>query len=650
MCGIAGYLDLSRQASAADLSAIIHTMKESLAHRGPDDSGVWIDEKTGLAFGHRRLSILDLSPLGKQPMVSHCRRYVINYNGEVYNFASLRKELRQLGHSFSSQSDTEVVLAAIAQWGFEKALAKFVGMFGLAVFDTKEEILYLARDRIGEKPLYYGLQRGKFFFASELKALDYIQGVDPQIDPESLALLLQYGYIPAPRSIYQDFHKLLPGCYLKIDLHRLRQGHSPEIISYWSLDEIACRGQKNLFTGNETEAIDLLESHLKSIIKDQMMADVPVGAFFSGGIDSSLIVGIMQRLNSNPIKTFSIGFNEKKYNENGFAKKIAKYIGTDHTEFVIGPRDALALVEKLPSIYCEPFADSSQIPTFIVSALAKKRVTVVLTGDGGDEIFGGYPWYNFIANNYKFNKILPYYLKKLIHEFFVCTEDKYVNKNYRFLPGNFLEKEHIKEFLNFLQILCSNNINASHCYLMSRWKKNQILPLIGHDYRDSFEDFNKRGPFLGDKHQMMCNDMQSYLPDDILAKIDRAAMSVSLETRVPFLDHRLIEFIWQLPIGFKSRSGSPKWILRKTLSRYLPTELFDRPKHGFSIPLDQWLRGGLREWAEDTLNEGHLKRQGYFDPKIVAKTWQEHLSRTANWKTQLWNILMFQVWLDSKRK
>jgi asparagine synthase (glutamine-hydrolysing) len=536
------------------------------------------------------------------------------------------------------------------QWGFENALQKFVGMFGLVVLDTQKQILYIARDRIGEKPLYYSLQNSKFIFGSELKAFANIAGLDQTIDFEALALLLQYGYVPAPYSIYKGINKLLPGHYLKIDLNKSQRGTSPEITCYWSMDDVAIKGQKNIFQGTDGEAVDLLEEQLISIINNQMVADVPVGAFLSGGIDSSLIVALMQKQNINPIKTFSIGFKEKKYNESNFAKIIARYIGTDHTELILQDKDAINIIAKLPFIYCEPFGDSSQIPTYIVSGLAKEKVSVVLTGDGGDELFCGYQWYNKITRYYKLNKLLPVIFKKYIHAASQWTENNFLNHNGSSIPGNLRGGELFKEILKPLHALSSINLTTAHSYYMANWKREEIISLINHNFRDYFVNFNNRGPFLNDKHQIMCNDLQSYLSNDILVKIDRAAMSVSLETRIPFLDHHLIEFIWQLPIRLKSRNGNSKWILKEILSRHLPRTYFERPKHGFSIPLAKWLRGQLREWGEDMLNEPRLRQEGYFDPVIVRKAWQEHLSGKVNWANKLWIILMFQAWIDSKQK
>lgn len=650
MCGIAGWI---RRAGVdrEEALGIGEQMSGQLHHRGPDDAGIWYDSEAGVVLVHRRLSILDLSPAGHQPMVSASGRYVLVFNGEIYNHSVLREELETAGQAppWRGHSDTETLLAAFEAWGVERTLKRTVGMFALALWDRQERNLFLARDRIGEKPLYYGFQNGVFLFGSELKALRQHPCFGGVIDRNALASYFRYQYVPAPYSIYNGIHKLLPGCYLKVSQQAVAEQTSGDALHpqpYWSLEEIVGRRRAQPFVGDETAALAQLEQLLSDAVRLQMVADVPVGAFLSGGIDSSTVVALMQAHSSRPVRTFTIGFYEREYNEAEYALAVAKHLATEHTELYVTTREAMEVVPLLPQIYDEPFADSSQIPTFLVCRLARQQVTVALSGDGGDELFGGYPRYFLATQVWQQLKRVPSALRTLL----AAAVDKlpaeqlgYLTKVPPLKGWNARSAAHRKE--RMLQLLRMPSLKEVYRDRTSHWKEPADL-VIGSEEPPTLHD-QSLSLFPPEElhHWMMYVDMLTYLPDDILVKVDRAAMSVSLETRIPLLDHRVVEFIWSLPLGMKVQQGKGKWLLRQLLYRYVPPSLVERPKSGFGIPIDEWLRTGLREWAEDLLHEGRLRQEGYLVPDLIARRWQEHVGEEANWGYYLWDILMFEAWL-----
>ena len=648
MCGIAGFIGY-RHLQGNDIEPTAQGMGDAILHRGPDDMGVWRDDQAQLALVHRRLSILDLSPAGHQPMVSHSGRFVIIFNGEIYNHLELKQELDQLASGYSpawrGYSDTEILLAGVDTWGLEETLNRTVGMFALALWDRNEQTLYLARDRLGEKPLYYGWQRGVFLFGSELEALKAHPAFEGQIDRDAIALQLRHNYIPAPYSIYRDIRKLLPGHCLKVTLSGRHVQSEPW--PYWSFTQVVERSQSDLFNGTDTEAVDALDSLLSSAVAQQMVADVPLGAFLSGGIDSSAIVALMQSQSSQPVKTFTIGFNEEGYNEAVHAKAVADYLKTDHTELYVTSQQALNVIPQLPELYGEPFSDSSQIPTFLVSKMAGQHVKVSLSGDAGDELFGGYNRYHM--TNSVWNKIrkVPLLLRKTAAAGVISLPPESWNQMVKLIPG-------VNQFANFgdkihkgAEALASQSSDQLYMNFVSHWSNPASMVLKGVEPPTQVSEPQL---YLSNMiEQMMVLDSVSYLPDDILCKVDRAAMGVSLETRVPMLDHRVVEFAWQLPLNMKVRDGQGKWILRQVLDKYVPRELIERPKMGFGVPIGSWLRGPLRDWAESLLNENRLRQEEYFDPTPIRQKWGEHLSGRRNWQYHLWDVLMFQAWLENTR-
>jgi asparagine synthase (glutamine-hydrolysing) len=621
MCGIAGFWKAPGE-SAETLTQWGDTMSGKLRHRGPDDSGLWVDAVAGISLAHRRLAILDLSPAGHQPMMSHCRRYVIVFNGEIYNFLDLRRELEKEGHTLVSTSDTEVLVNACALWGVERTLNRLNGMFGFALWDTKERALTLARDRLGKKPLYYGWSQNTFLFGSELKALCSYPGFTKTVDHSSLALFLRLGYIPAPHSIYQNIYKLPPGHFLKISAPQHRVSAEP----YWSIKKTVEKGGQDRFTGDLHEAADELDLMLRDSIRLRMLADVPVGAFLSGGIDSSLIVAVMQAQATSGVKTFTIGFNESSHDEASYAAQIARHLGTDHTQLYLSSGEALDIIPSMATVYDEPFADPSQVPTYLVSKLARQKVTVSLSGDGGDELFGGYSEYIVGTRRWKFlQRLSP--VRSLIG---ACVKGMNV-----VACGRFRKME---------QLMGANTPEALHYFRVSQWKHPADLVPKTVEHQTAFTDRRLWADTMNDTERMMYMDLVNYLPEDILTKVDRASMATSLEARVPFLDYRLVEFAWRLPLDFKIYQGQGKRILRSILSRYVPPQLFERPKMGFNVPLHLWLRGPLRPWVEDLLDPATLRRQGILDPETVRQTWIRHLNGKQNSANRLWGILMFQAW------
>jgi len=622
MCGITGFWREPAE-SAQVMTQWGDAMNRALQHRGPDDGGVWTDHAAGLVLANRRLAILDLSPAGHQPMISHCGRYVIAYNGEIYNFLEIRRDLEKAGQRFASTSDTEVLLEACALWGVERALSRANGMFSFAFWDTKEHTLTLGRDRLGVKPLYYGWSDNSFLFGSELKALHSFPGFTGALDRSSLLLFLRLGYIPAPYSIYANTYKLPPGHLLTVSTPRQRT--SPR--AYWCPRTVAETGIQSPFKGDIHEAADQMESLLRDSVRLRMLADVPVGAFLSGGIDSSLIVALMQAQTTSTVKTFTIGFTEASYNEADHAQQIAQHLGTDHTDVCLSPEEAQAIIPSLPRIYDEPFADPSQIPTFLVSQLARRKVTVSLSGDGGDELFGGYNEYLIGLRRWRLLRQLSPTFRALIRQG-VKGIGSFANGRLRKLE----------------QVLALNSPEAMHHYHVSQWKSPADLVPNVREPLTAFTDPGLYPDALSDTERMMYVDLVTYLPEDILTKLDRASMAVSLEARVPFLDYRVVEFTWRLPLAFKIDGGQGKRLLRSILTRYVPPRLFERPKMGFNLPLGQWLRGPLRPWAEELLDATKLREQGIFDPAPVRQAWIEYLHGKRQRAAALWGILMFQAW------
>ncbi len=611
-------------------------MSARLSHRGPDNEGSWLDAESGIAIGHRRLAVLDLSAAGDQPMVSGSGRYVIALNGEIYNHLQIRGELdcHKPSQSWRGHSDTETLLAAIDRWGIESALNICVGMFALVLWDREERKLTLARDRLGEKPLYYGWQKGTFIFGSELGALRSHPNFDTQIDRDVLVMFMRRGYIEAPHSIYKNTFKLPPGTYLQLSTQDLA-GACTEPRTYWSLRDVAKRGLAQPFEGTDSEAISELESLLKEAVSLQSVADVPLGSFLSGGIDSTTITALMQEQSSRPAKTFTIGFEEDSYNEAVHAEAVARHLGTVHTELFVTSSEAMDVIPSLPQIYDEPFGDSSAIPTLLVSQLARQHVTVSLSGDGGDELFGGYKRYHRTTEIWNLINSFPKFSRSSIHFGLRTTSQLCGDSDFGRKLGklaSYTSASDVYECYQYhtLQRQDAHNLVLGGGALQSLAAIPNSPVLDGNDYSD-----------------MMYSDAMGYLPDDILAKVDRAAMAVSLETRVPMLDHRVVEFAWRLPMHMKIRQSEGKWILKQVLRKHVPDVLMNRPKMGFGVPVGQWIRGPLRDWAEDLLSNERLVQQGFLNARMVRREWMQHLNGTSLSGDRIWQILMFQAWLSS---
>lgn len=617
-------------------------MVRPLAHRGPDDEGVWAKAADGIGLGHRRLAIVDLSADGHQPMVSARGRYVITYNGEVYNFAELRRELESGGERFRGHCDTEVLLCAIERWGIPAALRRLNGMFAFAVWDRHERRLTLARDRVGEKPLYYGWAGQRFLFGSELKALRVHPDFSPTLDRGALAQYMRFGYVPAPASIFEGVSKLLPGTYLTVAADDRLQRPVP----YWSLAEAAASDSGA--GHSDADRLEALGELLADAVRIRMRADVPLGAFLSGGVDSSLVVAMMSEASCAPVRTFTIGFEDREYDESAASAEVAGLLGTDHTNVTVSAADTRAVIPDLPSIYDEPFGDSSQIPTAILSRLTRSGVTVSMSGDGGDEVFGGYNRYTWAAPAWATIRRIPPRLRlpvaRALRSVPPARWDSAFRRARPLVPARFHVRTPGTKLQKFGDILPARDVTAMYEVLVSHWQADSQLVLGAGTPRLAQWD---EGPLtqLGAIERMMYIDTVTELPDDMLVKVDRATMSVGLEARVPLLDHRVIEAAWSLPSAMRVRGGEGKWALRELLRRRLPPEVVDRPKAGFGVPLHNWLRGPLREWAEDLLAERTLRQQGYLSPGVVRRVWAEHL--TGRWDRQypLWDVLMFQAWL-----
>jgi len=651
MCGFAGALQIGCRND--EWQHTLLQMAASIAHRGPDAEGAWFDAEAGIGLAVRRLSILDLSPHGHQPMISAGGRYVIAYNGEVYNFETLRRELEKSSVTWRGHSDTEVILAAIEAWGLEAAIQKFIGMFAFALWDRTDRTLSLVRDRLGIKPLYYGWGKNALVFGSELKALRAHPSFEPRLNHDAVVLVLRHKYIPAPHSIYEGVYKLEPGRILQVSTAAIAQAAKASSACYWSAKRVAQLGQETLFGGSEREAVDHLETLLRDAVKQCMVSDVPLGAFLSGGIDSSTVVALMQTQSDHPVKTFTIGFNESSYDEAKYAKEVARHLGTEHTELYVTPEEALNVIPKLPTLFDEPFSDSSQIPTFLVSAMARQHVTVCLSGDGGDELFAGYRRYAVCREIWNKLGWIPSQLRRMVANTLIAAPDVLLNAGFFWLtpffkkygrPGVVADK-----LKTVAEVLTCPTPEGLYHERLSDWKDPSTVVILGKDQRTLFTDPSCMPDLRDFTHRMMFLDTVTYLPDDILTKVDRASMGVSLETRVPLLDHRVVEFAWRLPLAHKVAAGLEKRVLRQVLYRYVPPEIVDRPKKGFGVPMDVWLRGPLRDWAEDLLDERRLKVEEIFDPQPVRQKWQEHLSGKRNWHYCLWNVLMFQAWKEENK-
>jgi len=641
MCGIAGFWGINH----CD-PAIAQRMGLQIQSRGPDDSGVWVDEAAGLALAHRRLSIIDLSPAGHQPMHSPCGRFTLVFNGEIYNHEDLRHELETVGGAFDwrGHSDTETLLAGLRHWGMDTCLQHLNGMFAFALWDRLERSLFLARDRMGEKPLYYGRSGKSFLFGSELKALTAHPDWRGEINRDVLALYMRHNYVPAPWSIYKGIRKLPPAHYVTV-----QDGGNTisEPVCYWDLPSIAARAG-NPSTGDVESLTDQLDDLLHDAVGRRMRADVPLGAFLSGGIDSTMVVAQMQAQSTRAVKTFSIGFHETDHNEAHHAGAVAAYLGTDHTEHYVTHEEAMSVIPRLPEIYDEPFADSSQIPTFLVSQLARRQVTVSLSGDGGDELFCGYTRYALGYTIWRKLRLLPRVFR-LAAALGLRHAPAHVLENLQQLFPQRIRVSYLSDRLPKLaEMLPHKDSTSFYRDLISHWKQPTHV-VLGAKEPSTLLDQPGQLPDLPDfRDRMMLLDMLTYLPGDILTKIDRASMAVSLETRVPLLDHRLVEFAWSVPIAYKAHNGQGKWLLRRVLDRYVPHTMVDRPKMGFRVPIEFWLRGPLREWAEELLNDKRLREEGFLDPKPIRNLWYEHASGRRRWHPHLWNVLMFQAWLKTQ--
>lgn len=654
MCGFAGFFGHGTL-PVAEWASTLQRMGQTLYHRGPDDSGVWSDYSPGVGLVHRRLAILDLSSAGHQPMVSASGRYVVAFNGEIFNHLALRKELEATvcPPVWRGRSDTETLAAAFEVWGIESALERCVGMFAIALWDRAERCLCLMRDRMGEKPLYYGWGGATIVFGSELKALIAYPGWKAEIDRDALTLLFRHNCIPAPYSIYKNIWKLLPGTCVTISQDDVLQHRLPVPKKYWAIQDVGKQGRETPFRGSDGEALEELERLVTDAVSLQQIADVPLGAFLSGGVDSSLVVALMQAKNSRPIHTFTVGFSEAGYSEAGYARAVAEHLGTKHTEFYVEPNEAREVIPKLPTIYDEPFSDSSQIPTFLISQKAREHVTVSLSGDGGDELFGGYNRY-FLGRNLRQTIFrIPIGVRQALARVGMSLSpnvlEAILESTGRWIPQFNVQQPSEKAY-KAIEALSSDCDTDFYRRLVSHWDSPSSLVIGGNEPPTVLDQLlSSREVEPSFEQWMMATDMQTYLPDDILAKTDRAAMAVSLETRVPLLDHRLVEFSLSLPLHMKIRDGQGKWLLRQMLYKYVPKALIERPKMGFGVPIDSWLRGPLREWAETLLDEARLRREGFLNPGPIRQKWAEHLAGKRNWQYCLWDVLMFQAWLEAEK-
>ncbi len=644
MCGIAGILSYRRHHAEFDPETIAR-MTDAISHRGPDGHGFWSDREAGITLGHRRLAIIDLTDTGHQPMLSSSGRFVIAFNGEIYNFGILREQLRHLGYRFQGTSDTEVLLAAIEHWGFESALQRSNGMFAIALWDRANHVLHLARDRMGKKPLYVAKTSSGIVFASELKAIRVCPGLDHQLSLPAVAALLSKGRIPDEHCIWSSAFKIPAGGLLSLSANDIRNrldlaAMRSKIRTWWSLTEVAQRSRMDPLSAPDHELISTLDELLRAAVRDRMIADVPIGAFLSGGIDSSTVVALMQAQSGRPVRTFTVAFDEPHYDESDRAASVARYLGTDHTEVRLTPADAFRVIPSLPTIWDEPFADESQIPTFLISRVARQHVTVALSGDGGDECFAGYNRHVLVARAARLLTANPA-LRRSAAKFAA----RLVDRSYTMFAGlraysdagsRMPQRERVRRLIELLGARDEQQLYE----VVTRISTVALARLYGPP--------DSRGPELDEPlSHFLFRDMAEYLPSDILVKLDRATMATSLEGRCPMLDHRVVEFAWRLAGNTKIRRGQGKWILRQVLARYLPRNLFERPKQGFDVPVNTWLQGPLRPWASDLLAETRLRRQGLLDVSLVQSCWREHLAGLRDHSRLLWAVLMLQAWLDS---
>jgi asparagine synthase (glutamine-hydrolysing) len=636
MCGIVGFLSAPSATRVREPQRVLDAMTDVLAHRGPDDRGVWIDHDAGIALGHRRLSIIDLSPDGQQPMTSASGRYVIVFNGEIYNYRSLSAELAQRGHRFRGHSDTEVLLAAVDAWGLDQALRRANGMFAIVLWDREQRMLHLARDRIGKKPLFYGWAGTTLLFGSELKSLLAYPLFQPRVDPDSLALFLRHDYVPAPWSILQGIFKLLPGTILSlcaVDVERGASGFSPHRACrhYWNAQQVLGEALSKPLSSTADEIVEQFDALLRDAVALRMHADVPLGAFLSGGTDSSTIVALMQAQARRPVRSFSIGFDNPRHDEAPHARSVAGHLGTEHTELYVTGADALAVVPKLPQMFDEPFADSSQIPMYLVAHLARQSVTVALSGDGGDELFCGYGRYQRALRVWEWQRRVPQSMRRALS----AALGRHSRIEARTSKLGQLASE-----------LRAGSAAAVYLNRVSRWRLPEAVVRAAHEHPTPFTDPAQQLHGADVAHELMYLDMVTYLPEDILVKVDRSTMFVGLEARAPLLDYRVVELAFRIPSHMKLREGQQKWLLKRLLRRYLPDSLVDRPKRGFGAPVSEWLKGPLRDWAQHHLEPARLLREGFFQPEPIGAIWSEFLAGRRKWHTHLWNVLMFQAWVE----
>jgi len=639
MCGIAGVLSRRANSPSESLRAQAKAMTDAIAHRGPDGEGFWVDGAAGIGLGHRRLAIIDLSDAGAQPISSACGRYILSFNGEVYNAEMLRPELLEHGHHFRGHSDSEVIVEGFSAWGIMPTLRRLVGMFAFAIWDRQERALTLVRDRLGKKPLYWAQVGNQYLFGSELKALRAADRTwQPQLDRDALASYLRFAYVPHPHCIYRGVYQLPPGHTLV-----LSGSGEPRLSSFWDLAAVAREGQANRWEGSETEATDRLEALLSEAVRCRMVSDVPLGAFLSGGIDSSTVTALMQANAARPVKTFTIGFHEQGYNEAAHAAAVARHLGTEHTELYVDPHTARDVIPCLPDMFDEPFADSSQIPTFLVSEMTRRHVTVALSGDGGDEIFAGYNRHIHAASVARLRSRIPAGMRHAVASAIEAVSPVAWTRVGRVLPSRLKQAE----FGDKMHKLSATLADGSDDWMIRSagiWDVPDAVARGGHEFRSAWGMAGAQDIVANAMERLQYRDTLTYLPDDVLVKVDRATMAVALEARAPLLDHRVVAFSWTLPPNLKLRGRIGKYLLRQVLYRHVPQALMERPKMGFSIPLGDWLRGPLRGWAEDLLDERCLRQEGFFEPGAIHKKWQEHLEGRRNWQHQLWVILMFQAW------
>lgn len=635
MCGIAGILDHIQKFDAQTLALRTEAMGNSLQHRGPDDDGTWLDPEVGLGLAHRRLAVIDPTPEGRQPTVSQCQRYVLVFNGEIYNFRDLAKQLAADSHPVDTSSDTVVLREAIACWGIEKTARALVGMFAFAVFDRKTRTLSLVRDRLGIKPLYWAQQNGAFVFGSEIKSLLASDRITATRDPDALAAYLKFAYIPAPATIYRNVQKLQPGNILT-----LRADQEPQLESYWDIANVARTGQENPASLADPEVTNELERLIEQAVTDRMISDVPLGAWLSGGLDSSLVVSLMQANSTNKVRTFSIGFSAFGYDEAAEARRIAAHLGTEHEEFQVSPRDAMDVISAIPAHYDEPFADSSQIPTYILSRLTRGHVTVALSGDGGDEVFGGYNRYLALPGLARRFANWPNRLRRAVSAMMCAPAPRHWDGLARAIPMR-TPPQFGDKIWKAASAIAAENEEAAYLSTVSQWPQPQGIVSGTQNSTATFQfDESLSDPIA----RLQLADTQTYLADDILTKVDRASMAHALEIRVPLLDHRLAEFAWRVPRTELIAAGRTKLPLRRMLAKHVPVSLFERPKSGFAIPISDWLRGPLRDWAEDLLSEDALMESGLLKPEPIRAAWQSHLSGRQNYQNPIWTVLMYQLW------